>query len=80
MNGWTNHATWNVTLWIGNDEDLYHVALECDNYDQFVEEVREIYGSEPLGYETPDGVSWNDRSIDRDQVNEFWVDSFSQEV
>ena len=25
-NGWTNYETWNVALWIGNDQDLYTEA------------------------------------------------------
>ena len=28
-NGWTNYATWNAALWIGNDEFLYNTAKAC---------------------------------------------------
>ena len=80
MNGWVNPETWNVMLWMANDESLYDLARECDSYDEFVDDVRSVYGNEPLGYETPDGVAWNDSSIDRRRVNEFWVDNFKQEV
>jgi hypothetical protein len=32
-NGWTNYETWNVALWLGNDEGSYHYwnhqAYQC---------------------------------------------------
>ena len=28
MNGWTNRATWNVTLWLANDEPRYLAMLD----------------------------------------------------
>jgi hypothetical protein len=26
FNGWSNNATWNVALWLGNDEPLYRAC------------------------------------------------------
>lgn len=28
-NGWTNYQTWNVKLWIDNNEGLYNMVLEA---------------------------------------------------
>lgn len=64
-NGWSNYETWNVVLWIRNDETLYHTANGCADYDEFIEIQREWNS-----LETPDKVAWNDSGIDRDEVNE----------
>ena len=62
-NGWANYETWNVALWIGNDEGLYNLARECDDYETF----REMMGET----ETPDEVAWNDSGLDIDELNEM---------
>ena len=64
-NGWANYATWNVALWIGNDEGLYHLACDlCDGYQELANNLREI-GS----LETPDGVSWTDSGLDHKELD-----------
>lgn len=68
-NGWANYETWNVALWIGNDEGLYHLARDFRNrsnpYPQFAATMREDFEAT----ETPDGVAWNDSGLDIDELN-----------
>ena len=65
-NGWTNYATWNVALWIGNDEGLYHIARRCRDYESFASEMREVGVTE-----TPDKVAYNDSGLDTDELDEM---------
>ena len=69
-NGWKNYATWNVALWIGNDEGLYRLACDCADYDEFVEIMRNDVGS----IETPDQVAWNDRTLDTDALDAMFAE------
>jgi hypothetical protein len=75
-NGFKNYETWNVVLWINNDEGLYNLARQCSCYDEFVDCMKDL-GSE-IGYRTPDGVAWNDSGIDRESVNRDWVQDFDE--
>ena len=63
-NGWTNYETWNVALWIGNDEGLYNLARRCDSYQDFLDCFTDA--------ETPDGVNFNDSSINHIEMNEMF--------
>jgi hypothetical protein len=77
-NGWANYETWNVALWIGNDEFLYNTAKACvdfcDNtetpYSKFVRCMMEGQIGRMLGA-TGDGVSWDDPNINREEINEM---------
>ena len=65
-NGWKNRETWNVALWIGNDEGMYELAKECGTYANFVEQMREVGITE-----TPDRVAYNDSGLDVERLDEM---------
>jgi hypothetical protein len=64
-NGWENYETWNVALWINNEEGLYNLAQECGDYETLVNRLYDCYGQK----ETPDGVKWNDPKVNVIQIN-----------
>ena len=63
-NGWKNYETWNVALWMNNDEGLYELVQVVANmegdYDSFASIMLNDYGMEA----TPDGVKWDDPRLD----------------
>ena len=63
-NGWTDWTTWNVALWIRNDECFYNIAKECRNYADFLYEMQAMIGS----FATPDGADWGEANIE--EMNE----------
>lgn len=77
-NGYANYQTWNVCLWISNDEGLNEFAAVCQNYNDFKARLREMDIHSPISYETPDGVSWNDSGVNLAELQEYWAENFSQ--
>ncbi len=71
-NGWKNRETWNVSLWINNDESLYRTAVDYvrrypdPSYDGLAHLL-----DKRVGPATPDGVRWLDSSIDTDALDEM---------
>tara|TARA_B000000475_G_scaffold90876_1_gene73773 strand:- start:142 stop:366 length:225 start_codon:yes stop_codon:yes gene_type:complete len=68
-NGWKNHATWNVALWIQNDEGLYNFAKQCSGYKEFAN-LMEDFGNT----HTPDQVSYKDDELDTQELNDVIQD------
>ena len=66
-NGWKNYETWNVALWLGNDESLYELARECKTYKTLRNSLLEDYGLE----KTRDGVSFDDPVLDVEELEEM---------
>ena len=62
-NGWENYETWNVALWISNDEGLYNIASECSDYQEFIDNISEFM------MQTPDGVRFDDPAVNVIQIN-----------
>jgi len=72
-NGWKNRETWNVALWLGNDEGLYILAKE------YVEHWRSkgrkahyqcfIKATGLIDDRTPDGIKYNGRRVSRRELS-----------
>jgi len=68
-NGWANWETWNVALWISNDEATYKVAQRYDSYDRLIPRLEMMWGQM-----TPDGARWMDGTIDTAALDEMLAD------
>jgi hypothetical protein len=63
-NGWATFETWEVALWLQNDEGLYNLAMECGSYEDTVEALNE------MGLcETPDGTRYDDPAVNVVQLD-----------
>ena len=65
FNGWSDWTTWNVALWINNEETIYNIAKDCNDYIDFLFEMQAMCGF----YSTPDGADYGEANLD--EMNEL---------
>lgn len=63
-NGWSSYETWNIALWLQNDESLYNAAFEAGNYENLLELLYDCGVKE-----TPDGVNFWDPEVNVVELN-----------
>ena len=63
-NGWPNRETWNVMLWLDNDEGMYRYYVGCaQRMRVLAANAKEIALEAFQGDATPDGVSLHSPKI-----------------
>ncbi len=71
-NGWTNFETWNVNLWLTNDEGSLEMAKECDSPEalkDMVDEWQEMAGHDEASMFT-DLLNSSLREVDWYEIHE----------
>ena len=64
-NGWADWTTWNCALWINNEQSIYNIAKDCNDYIDFLFEMQAMCGF----YSTPDGADYGEANLD--EMNEL---------
>lgn len=76
-NNWKNRETWNVALWLDNEESFYYPVKEWARENPkgsgktYKDLVKDLFTDEngKVG-STPDGVNWDSSEIDGDAILE----------
>ena len=74
-NGWSNYQTWNVSLWLQNEEIYFCVAANCETFTEFREKLQDIrrFWQPPTNWidQTADGVSFTDESLNIQELDDL---------
>ena len=74
-NGWKNRQTWNVSLWINNDEGLYRAAVDFMQNTKSKAPYKDFIGSTELEHsKTPDNIAFISTALDYVALNNMMRD------
>ena len=75
-NGWKNRQTWNVSLWINNDESLYRAAVEYikEHKSSKCPYVNFIKHEGLESDRTPDNIAYISTRLDYKALNEMMLE------
>ena len=78
-NGWKNRQTWNVSLWLNNDEGVYREAVSFMNKHPEAKHPYALFikTSGRANYQTPDGIKWLSTRLDYPRLNEMMKELLS---
>ena len=70
-NGWKNWETWNIAMWIGNDEMFNRIMTQASkgNWETF-KELAANWGI----IKTPDGVYFEAAEVDQNQLYDAFLE------
>ena len=74
-NGWTNWETWNVAVWIDNDEMLNRIMTLSAKGDY---ELFKVFALEFGITKTPDGVSFEDSSVNQQELHDSFTEDYNE--
>ena len=78
-NGWRSRETWNISLWINNDEPLYRSAVEfVKNHKGHAIYRNFIYFSNLSDKMTPDGIDWLSNKVCYSELNSMMRELYNR--
>lgn len=79
-NGWTNYETWNMALWVDNEEGIYRAKCRKFTISEPTEKAVKYFCLEWFPDGTPDMEPGDLEKINWEEIAENWAAEFADET